>query len=291
MIITLLLWCLVTLTSLAYGITFSKILYSAGFFSERETDFYRICLLGLALFTTLLAAISLFSPIGSIVFFSLNGLTLIQLVFYRRELIKLLTHKISRPQLWLSAGFVLIILLYAIQSDYVENDTALYHAQAIQWIEKYPAVPGLGNLYALLGYNPHFLLLSAFFSLSFTGTPFHVVNSWIVLFFCFYCIRNFSASESIKKRIINCLLLFICCFLYRWLIGLPFTDIFITILTWVIFMEILNSYEPALQNKKYNTLVLIAIIGTFALTCKLSFGILFAAILAFTIYRKLKGKL
>jgi hypothetical protein len=286
MIITLLLWFLITLTVFIYGISFSKFLKWIGLLTEEETDFYRICLLGLTLLSTLLASVSLFSAINEIVLFVLTSITLLQLIFYWKNLKELFIHKIAWQRTFIYFGFGLMVLLYVIKSVHVDNDTGLYHAQAIQWIEKYPAVPGLGNLYAALGNNIHFFLLSAFFSLSFTGTPFHVLNGWIVLFFCFCCLRNYFATISIKRKIIYASFIFIGCFLFRWVLCLPDPDITIAFLTWIIFILLLDYFEQDSPTNKSNRLVIIILVAAFILTIKLSFIFLFSALLVFTAYIK-----
>ena len=61
-------------------------------------------------------------------------------------------------------------------------DTGIYHAQAIHWLEAYPAVPGLGNLHTRLAFNSSWLALNALFSLSFLGIrSFHLVSAALTL--------------------------------------------------------------------------------------------------------------
>ena len=61
-------------------------------------------------------------------------------------------------------------------------DTGIYHAQAIHWLEAYPAVPGLGNLHTRLAFNSSWLALNALFSLSFLGLrSFHLVSAALTL--------------------------------------------------------------------------------------------------------------
>jgi hypothetical protein len=79
-----------------------------------------------------------------------------------------------------------IMLLAYLLPHLVESpkmfDTALYHAQAIQWMEKYPVVSGLGNLHGRLAFNSSFFLLSAVYSGSFVGIqPFYPLNGYFAI--------------------------------------------------------------------------------------------------------------
>jgi len=63
----------------------------------------------------------------------------------------------------LAAACAVLVLVHAAQPP-VFPDSALYHAQFIQWMHRYPVVPGLGNLRGQLAFNSHAHLLAAFFS-------------------------------------------------------------------------------------------------------------------------------
>jgi hypothetical protein len=86
-------------------------------------------------------------------------------------------------------GFgVLLAQVSSIGVDWFEKptfhyDTGFYHAQAIRWIEQFPAVPGLGNLHAPLAYDSAWFLLNALFGFSFlfSGEPLHALNGFAVL--------------------------------------------------------------------------------------------------------------
>ncbi|MCR5789977.1 MAG: hypothetical protein K6G83_08815, partial [Lachnospiraceae bacterium] len=67
------------------------------------------------------------------------------------------------------------------------------HGQAIQWIERYGTVKGLGNLHPRLGYNSAFMCLLALFSVSCLGRSLHEVNGFICAFLGFYALASHSA--------------------------------------------------------------------------------------------------
>ena len=87
---------------------------------------------------------------------------------------------------------ILAVLFAALSSDVpTDYDTYLYHAQAIQWIERYGLVPGLGNLHNRFGYNSAFMCLQALFSFGFTGRSLHQMNGFLCLFTaCFVCLGD-----------------------------------------------------------------------------------------------------
>ncbi|MFN2427383.1 MAG: hypothetical protein ABR587_13165 [Candidatus Binatia bacterium] len=62
------------------------------------------------------------------------------------------------------------------------GDTGLYLVPAVHWIESFPIVPGLANLYVPLGHNVSYFLYAAFVDAGpFAGRFFHIVNSTLVL--------------------------------------------------------------------------------------------------------------
>lgn len=80
--------------------------------------------------------------------------------------------------------FFLVVLSILENSTHlpVNPDTGIYHAQAIRWIETFPAVPGLGNLHSRFAYNSSWLVLNALFSFSFFGRQsFHLVPAALTL--------------------------------------------------------------------------------------------------------------
>ena len=72
----------------------------------------------------------------------------------------------------------------------IHPDTLGYHAQTIQWIEKYKAVPGLAHLHVRFGYQWLWFVDSALFGFSFTGKEgITLLNSTVLFwFFIFFYI-------------------------------------------------------------------------------------------------------
>lgn len=91
-------------------------------------------------------------------------------------------------------------------------DSSLYHGQAIQWIEKYGVVKGLGNLHNRFAYNSAFLCLQALFSWrSVAGQSLHGVNAFLGLVMSVYALSSLSFMKHERIRMadfINLLILF-----------------------------------------------------------------------------------
>ena len=100
----------------------------------------------------------------------------------------------------------------------VVYDTSLYHVQAIEWIEKYGVVKGLGNLHNRLAYNSSFFALQALFSWnSIVGQSLHGMNCFLALFFSSYSIfriagyirHSASAEHPLLEQLFHLLILYI----------------------------------------------------------------------------------
>lgn len=95
--------------------------------------------------------------------------------------------------------FSVLILIHAAQPA-INPDTGLYHAQTIQWYNKYRIVPGLGNLFGPLALNSHAHLLMSLFSFSFFTTKilYQSWGSFIFLLYSSYALRE--GFDVLKTR-------------------------------------------------------------------------------------------
>lgn len=149
------------------------------------------------------------------------------------------------------------------------TDTALYHNQAIQWIEKYGVVKGLGNLHFRLAYNSSFFALQALFSwTSIVGQSLHGMNSFIAILFTSYSlIRLFrfqkTAADSEHLYIEQLLNLFMLYYIYASIssISSPSTDFLPMLLILYIFSKWASNQQ---------LLPVLFLFGLFGITVKLS---------------------
>ncbi|GAB4486021.1 MAG: membrane protein [Anaerolineales bacterium] len=143
-------------------------------------------LAGLAILVTLAQFFSLFFATG----------WLTHLIFLSGALIAVFTRRIPPPSwpsfsAWLPSILLTLLFLLVLENATqraLHPDTNLYHAQAVRWIESFPAVPGLGNLHGRLAFNSSWFVANALFSFSFLGLhSFHLLNGFfffiVALFF------------------------------------------------------------------------------------------------------------
>ncbi len=181
--------------------------------------------------------------------------------------------KIQRPVSWLPF-LVLILSLFLILENATQRptnpDTNLYHAQAIRWIETYPAVPGLGNLHGRLAFNSAWLVTNALFSFSFLGLrSFHLSAGFLSLVACFIfwqglaalAAGRFSASNLLKTGF-----LFLTFYVLGGELSSPGTDLPVSLLIWLVAVLWLEKTE---DEQPYH-LPLIGLLAFFAVTIKLS---------------------
>lgn len=238
-----------------------------------------VMLAGLALITFIADIASLFLPLNQSFFYVLAaGAVLIAVI----RLIK--NHRLPHfnpPRFSLAQVLVLVLgcLIFIIVLDLSSRlpanaDTAIYHAQAIHWIEEYPAVPGLGNLHSRLAYNSNWLVDNAVFSYTWAGrsAPYHVLPGLLALFSLFYLMeglwqiagKNYSPLAIIKALLIP--LFFI---VSPSEVSSPGTDMPAVFLTWIILCESLDGLLTARPDSPVRQLLVVNL-ALFSVTVKLS---------------------
>src|SRR5665647_90958 len=129
-------------------------------------EYFFIGFLALSLVTGIL---SIFIPIGDRVLIIISIIVLLLLVINFREIVLNLKESgkavsgLEKPNLILLVFFILFVLMAVVQ-NITWLDTQAYHVQNIQWIKKYPVVPGLGNLHDRFAFNSMFFVISALFT-------------------------------------------------------------------------------------------------------------------------------
>ena len=126
-------------------------------------------LLGFVSITTLSSIISIFYPLNLVTVSLFILLGILCTVRFFPEIVRA---KQTLQAGWKAAAFpmkaavfaLITISCFAVLMDIGESDTWFYHSQAILWIKKYAAVPGLGNIHGRFAFNSHFFISSALFS-------------------------------------------------------------------------------------------------------------------------------
>ena len=194
MLITLFAWIYISFLSWMWGILFLQSIKKITGNELQLPHFSIICISGLSVITVIAGILSLCIPLGGwwVQFlFILPCLTLFFtkgspafLAALKKEFQGL--HHLS--VILLSACLLLILVMST--WTIVHPDSLGYHAQTIQWIEKYKAVPGLVQLHVRFGYQGLWFVDAALFSFSFTGTQGMTFLNSTVLFWFFIFIIN-----------------------------------------------------------------------------------------------------
>ncbi len=170
-------------------------------------------------------------------------------------------------------GLVLISILENSTHAPSNYDTGLYHAQAIRWIETFPAVPGLGNLHTRFAFNSSWLVLNALFSLSFLGTrSFHLVPAALTVIVAIDFASgalDWYRGKPTFANILRTILLPMIFFVLGSEISSPGTDLPVILLLWFLMTAWLDSRNVGINSNQVNRLI-IFIAAITLLTIKLS---------------------
>lgn len=286
MFATLLIWLYTFALCYVYGFLFLKFIQRLLHLEIGLPAFPLVVVAGLVVLTTLASFFSLFIQVGLILNLLLIGGAIWALLTRRIPLPRF--HRPPRTPshrrcpcgrstgavwaalpLMLLAAALLIILENATHRP-LNPDTNIYHAQAIHWIESYPAVPGLGNLHGRLAFNSAWFVSNALFSLAFLGLhSFHLTASVLFLAVLLYFWDAFAAiaGGEYKASVLLKLLLFPLAFsLLGAEISSPGTDLPVSLILWlmaVLWAEYMEQEQPLHP-------LLMVIVAAFALTLKLS---------------------
>lgn len=267
----------ITLVCLVWGVLILHL--TRGVLIQTLPHFSIICIIGFAGITAIAGILSIFLPLGG-----LQAQLIILLpafIFLFREtskntLKKLIpeTFRLKSPVLLLL--FSCIVLIFVMGSwKIVHPDTLGYHAQTIQWIEKYKAVPGLVNLHARFGYQGLWFTTCALFSLHFLGTnAITFINTTILIWFFIFLINKINSSLLQKENYLNNIIWILLLTFSLWsytLVRLTATsaspDFIGTILAWTIIYLLLEKNKNESENSLW---LLISFLSISAITLKLS---------------------
>jgi len=182
----------ISLVCWAWGIIFTRLLKKITG-QVTELSFSITCITGLSFIISILGILSLFIPLGG---------WMIQLLFLLPSMFVLSAEyksifkqnvkdsfSLHPPSLFLLLISIMVILVMSTWKI-IHPDTLGYHAQLIQWAEKYRVIPGLVNLNTRYGLQSNWFLACAFFSFKFTGSQALVFLNTAVLFWFILFIVN-----------------------------------------------------------------------------------------------------
>ncbi|MFZ3078887.1 MAG: hypothetical protein WA109_04300 [Bellilinea sp.] len=152
-------------------------------------------------------------------------------------------------------------------------DTGIYHAQAIHWLEAYPAVSGLGNLHTRLAFNSSWLALNALFSLSFLGLrSFHFVSAALTLTAGIDFARgaiDWYRGQGTFANILRTIFLPLIFFVLGSQLSSPGTDLPVILMLWIVWPAWLDALPEVKGSNSLHGIILFTIVVTLV-TVKLS---------------------
>jgi hypothetical protein len=188
MLTTLLAWIYISFLSWMWGILFLQFVNKITGSELQLPHFSLICVSGLSVITVIAGILSLFIPLDGWWVQFLFILPCLSLFFKKDSpaFFSSLKKEFQILNLLPAILFSTCLLLILVMSTWtiVHPDTLGYHAQTIQWIEKYKAIPGLVHLHVRFGIQGLWFVDAALFDFSFTGTQgITFLNSTVLIWF------------------------------------------------------------------------------------------------------------
>ncbi len=229
---------------------------------------------GVVLVTVYAQIISLFSGVGLGANIGLSLICLLIAVYYRYEIcsdaINLFHRLNAKGNIYIYLA-VFLLMAYGTSHGLMHYDSDLYHAQSIHWIEEYGIVKGLGNLHVRFAYNSAAFPLSALYSMSFLGgQSYHVMAGFFALLLAWQCVDiknvlrrgHFVISDFARVAAIYYLFS-----IFDEIVS-PASDYFLSAMVFYIIIQWLDMYVR--HERSYVPYILLALLGIFAITIKLS---------------------
>jgi hypothetical protein len=252
-------------TFFGFGIFFKKL-------TGLPLNLTDLLLIGLVMTNSFATLASLFFPTSP---FTLFVFLLVSTIFmlYLKEDVKKLYLLICSNGLLNVFIFLFAVVALIKSVDYPNNyDSALYHLQAIKWIEKFPALPGLANLHGRLGFDSNVFSLFALASLRFIfKQEVFSVNFTAFVIVIIYLVKTLyrlSASNKISNLLIFNIVIF---YLVLGLDNLssPVPEYVSTIIILYIFLRVINfSFEYG--EFEFIKVLPLFLIAVYAVTVKLA---------------------
>ena len=195
MLTTLLAWIYISFLSWMWGIFFLQFIKKITRNELHLPHFSIICITGLSAITVIAATLSLFIQLGEWWVQFLFIIPCLALFFKKDSPVFFAALKKELQDLHFFSIILLsaCLLLILVMSSWtiIHPDTLGYHAQTIQWIEKYKAVPGLVHLHVRFGFQGLWFVDTALFGFSFIGKEgITFLNSTVLFWFFIFFINR-----------------------------------------------------------------------------------------------------
>ena len=273
MISVVLSWIIILLPTYIIGYGVVHALNRNGQSKTSSTDLY--IAIGLCFLTVYAQVFSLFYKVGILACLVLGIITLLFLLYDLKQglmkALKLRKDGINAIILVLLFWGTLATIYYTSLSP-EHYDTALYHAQAIRWVEEYGVVKGLGNLHFRFAYNSAFIPLQALFSLKWlVNQSMHTVNGFVACGMLWYAIatdRFLTKEKTVQTSDFLKLAVIIYIVMNRSMLSSPSTDTMALLLVGYIFIKCMEFIENGIQDT--NAWIILVILVAWGVTLKLS---------------------
>jgi len=194
MLTTLLAWIYISFLCWIWGVFCLQLIKRLTKNELLLPHFSIICITGLSAITVIAGILSLIIPLGEW-WVQLFFIAPCVLLFFKKSQYFFESFKDQLSTLNITSVILLLVclLLILVMSTWtiVHPDTLGYHAQTIQWIEKYKAIPGLVHLHVRFGYQGLWFVDAALFDFSFTGIQgITFLNSTVLFWFFIFLINR-----------------------------------------------------------------------------------------------------
>jgi hypothetical protein len=195
MLATLLAWLYISFLCWTWGVLFLTLTRKITKTELVFPHFSIICITGLSIITILAGVFSLYIPLGHwwVQFFFILPALAVFFINNVPNFFSSLKKEFSFLRITALILLLLLLLLVLVMSSWVivHPDTLGYHAQTMQWIEKYKAVPGLVHLHVRFGYQGLWFVDCALFDFSFAGKQgITFLNSTVLFWFLTFIVNR-----------------------------------------------------------------------------------------------------
>lgn len=268
-------WIYILATSGIIGCAVLYPFYRYGKYCFRDGSSFLFA--GLTAVTVYAQIFSLFHGVGGAANLILILACLIILLLLGKKIGEMLKPAFGSADRIRLAVIVLLFFFFAYGTSVgnIHYDSNLYHAQSIRWIEEYGTAPGIGNLQSRLAYNSSSFALSALYSMAFLlGRSLHTVAGLLAFVCAAVSLRLLEAFRR-KKLLVSDFarlgMFYYVTVIYKEM-NSPASDYFTMLVIFYIIVKWIDLWEA--QEKNAAPFALLSVLGVFAVSLKLSAGVI-----------------
>ncbi|WP_165699298.1 LIC_10190 family membrane protein [Hymenobacter jejuensis] len=282
MLTVFLCWLVTAWLTVAFGWVTWKMAARMGLPGTGEVlSFEWLSLTGISVLTVFLTVLSLFLPLNEAVQIISGTTGLVITLAGRKSWWRYIVHKWQRRGTAyygqaLLVTVLIIWLLWRAANPTTAFDTGLYHLQTLQWIERYPAVPGLGNLHGRLAFNSSLFLPMALLRYGTPSGPAYCLGSYFYLLMAVVAARRATArhaptlSDSLHWVWAPILLFFALIYCFQVWLSSTYSDCPLAVLLGLLFLRFGEKRQSSYNQGVDASDLLLLLLALIATTIKLS---------------------